>query len=114
MGRTRAITFIFSTVLVAGSMLPAEAREFKKLKGDYIFTTNAAAKSKEFGLIISGQAAKELYAAMPFKAKPDICTGGTRKDAPNGLFCIKESKEFTCSMGIVVKTRKVTAGPLTC
>ena len=108
------IASLLTATLIASWAWPTDAREFKKLKGEYIFTTHAASKSKEFGLIISGQAAKELFAAMPFKAKPDVCTGGTRKDAANGMFCIKESKEFTCSMGIVVKTRKVTAGPLTC
>jgi len=109
-----ATNSVLAAALATGWLLPAEAREFKKLKGDYIFTTNSQTKSAEYGLIISGDAAKQLYAAMPFKATADVCTGGVQKVDPKGIYCIKENTEFTCSMGIIIKSRKVTAGPLTC
>lgn len=109
--KTAVVLVVAASSTIAG-LLPAQAQEFRKIDGEYIVTGTGA--TSEFGLILRGQAAKELYLAMPFKATADACTGGVKKVDPKGLFCIKQSNEFTCSMGLVLKTRKVTSGPLTC
>ena len=108
---TRAVLLATALSVVGCSAL---AQEYKKIDGDYIFTIGGAKSLVELGFIIRGQAAKELYATMPFKAKADACTGGVKKADLKGFFCIKEKSGFTCSLGIVLKTREVTAGPLSC
>ena len=109
--KTPVVLAVAAFSIITG-LLPTEAQEFKKIDGEYTVTGNGA--TSEFGFILRGQAAKELYLAMPFKATADACTGGAKKVDPKGLFCIKQSTEFTCSMGLILKTRKLTRGPLTC
>ncbi len=104
----------FTALLLALGALTTQAQDFKPVTGEYILSKPGSSGPAEFGLIIRGQAAKEVFAALPFNAKPDVCTGGVSKTDPKGIFCIKDGTDYTCSMGIVLKTRKVTAGPLSC
>lgn len=92
----------------------ANAADFRKIKGDYTIATPDGGAEVEFGLIIVGEAARRLYGQLTVAAVKDLCTGGTRKEHPTGMQCIKDGKEFTCSLGYGLKTGKTTAGPLTC
>jgi len=37
-----------------------------------------------------------------------------QKADPQGMFCIKNGKEYVCSLGLDLTTREISAGPLTC
>ncbi|MGH1418079.1 MAG: hypothetical protein ACRBCJ_04405 [Hyphomicrobiaceae bacterium] len=90
------------------------ANDLKKLEGDYVVAPRTGEKSEEFGLIVRGKAAEEIYAKLSVKEKPDACTGGTQKANPGGMFCINDGGKYMCSIGYDLSTGKVSAGPLTC
>ena len=105
---------LLSILWFGAALMPALAAELKKIEGEYIVAPRDGQSDVEFGLIVRGQAAKEIYAQLPVKEKPDDCTGGLQKSDPKGMYCIKDNNEYMCSLGYVLKTRAVTAGPLTC
>ncbi len=71
---------------------------------------------KELGIILEGEIAQKVYAAMTAREEKDECTGGFQKRDGGGLVCAVSVKrdEYQCSFGIVLGTGKVTFGPLTC
>ena len=108
------VCILVGAMWVYGALVPASAADLKKIVGEYVVAPRDGQELVELGLIIRGQAAKELYEALPVSETPDACTGGMQKSDPKGMFCINDNKDFTCSLGYVLKTRAVTAGPLSC
>ncbi len=108
-----ALVVTLASVFVFGPM-QVGAAEFKKIEGEYVVAPRGGQGPLEFGLIVRGTAAEELYASLPGEEKPEACTGGTQKSNPNGMFCIKDGSKFVCSVGYALTTREVSAGPLTC
>ena len=72
---TRAV-FLATALSVVGCS--ALAQEYKNIDGDCIFTIDGANSLVELGFIIRGQAVREFYLAMPFKAKADAGSGGVK------------------------------------
>ena len=108
----RRIVFTAVSLFILGSA--ASAAEFRELKGEYVVAPKGTKGRMEFGVIVRGRAARELYTNLPFQAKPDACTGRMQKADPQGMFCIKNGKEYVCSLGLDLTTREISAGPLTC
>lgn len=106
--------FIVLFAVSMWSSTAVKAQDFRKIDGDYTIAKPDGGNQLEFGLIITGEAAKKLYGALPVAASKDVCTGGTRKDHPTGMQCIKDGKDFTCSLGYQLKSGRTTSGPLTC
>ena len=112
--RQHKIFVVLAAVSVIAALAPAIAGDLRKIDGEYIVAPRDGQGPIEFGLIIKGVAAKELYAHLPVEEKPDDCTGGMQKSDPKGMYCINDNGKYTCSFGYVLKTHEVNAGPLTC
>ena len=112
--RTYATIFIALFAVWIVSSNSVVAADFRKIDGDYTIATPDGGKELEFGLIVTGDAAKRLYDGLAVKAIKDLCTGGRRKDHPTGMQCIKDGNEFTCSLGYKLKSGQTTPGPLSC
>lgn len=108
------IAFLMSAGVVPVTADTVSADDFRKIDGDYIIAPPEGGTEVEFGLIINGSAAKEVYDRLAAPETEDVCTGGTRKDHPTGMQCVKFDKEFMCSLGYTLKSGRTTPGPLIC
>ena len=105
---------ILAMTIVAIPLSALHAVELRKLDGDYIVAPQNGNGPVEFGLVVRGSAAQDIYTNLDLKEQVDPCTGGLMKSEPQGIHCIKDAETYSCSLGYVLKTRKTTAGPLSC
>jgi hypothetical protein len=63
---------------------------------------------------ITGEAAKNLYDRIKWKAQPDACTEGLVKDSRNGLRCFSIAGKYSCDFGYSFLLNRMTPSDVTC
>jgi hypothetical protein len=98
--------------------LSVSAADWKPLSGTYAVTaenyldpSDEEPKNSHFRLQLSGNAAKDLYRALPGKPVKDLCTGGQAKTSGE-LRCLyfKEQSAYECAFSIDLLESKVEYG----
>lgn len=102
-------------VLFLISVRFANAQDYRKLEGTYAITSASLTDAPQgeqkdrVVMIVKGKAAKEIYDAMPGKAKKSECDAGMLLKVSGGLACTKESTLYSCNVAVLLKTGESTS-----